>query len=486
MLHVFAGDWAICYCIVCNFLGKAKLPGKVPVVLELVCQYHFNSFLITSEYVSPKLFLFMRVFTISISSSTFTFRIVFLLSFLAILFFLSENIYKPSFALIPRLKHVGFPAHIVKVYALVLYCLISLYLLVMTHNIQLAPENPEEDSIPPVAHPRIGEFRAVVIGGGGFIGKQLLGMLLALKQQTEKGIEYVYDKVIALGPHWKPFFNELLERYHTHFEVIVGNITQPGSLDALAPHLQDATHVYHLAVKFNAAFPELVRVNVDGTRNILQCCAAGEHIGKQSVMVFGSASVYPPLPDIMTEDMPPGYFQGMDQYSVSKLMMDSYVRQMIEGGLPVSLLRLTAVYGPDNPHMIGKLARLAKIFPPVGLLNFGSDRVALVSAYDAAAIHLAHLRKPGVYNVAEPPSEAISREEFVTKIFAATGRQRPNCRIPHPISERVMHECGWAIGINRSQGRYVMGPRLYSPERLLSTGFRFTHSAQRDMQRLLR
>ncbi|MGZ4291797.1 MAG: NAD-dependent epimerase/dehydratase family protein [Gaiellaceae bacterium] len=163
-------------------------------------------------------------------------------------------------------------------------------------------------------------MRAVVTGGAGFIGSNLVDALLARGDEVTVVDNFASGKRSNLSPHAR-----LLEH----------DIREPFSVDADA--------IFHLAaqadVQTSMKRPDYdAAVNVVGTVNVLQ--AAGE---AQVVFASSGGAGYGECPEPATEDAP---FLPLSPYGIAKKCGEEYLAgwNRVHGTSHVSL-RLANVYG---------------------------------------------------------------------------------------------------------------------------------------------
>lgn len=193
-------------------------------------------------------------------------------------------------------------------------------------------------------------MKALVTGGTGFTGSHLVRRLL------QEGWE-----VVALD--YKPgLFADDLESEGA--EVILDSITEPGVVD-------DATRgtdvVFHLAAAFRdltALASTYRKVNVDGTRNVLN--AACEW-GVSKVVYCSTQGVHGNV------DNPPGDentpIDPEDLYQETKYEGELVCHEYIDGDqMDVTIIRPTAIYGPGDP---GRFLMLFKMAETGHFLMFG-------------------------------------------------------------------------------------------------------------------
>jgi len=212
-------------------------------------------------------------------------------------------------------------------------------------------------------------------------------------------------------------------------EVRPGDVTEPGDVAAAA---EGADTVFHLAGLLHVLRPEASlaplyeSVNVGGARSV--AAAAGRH--GAAVVFFSSIVVYGETRGGPVDESAP--LRPVGGYAATKRRAEEV---FLNAGLPVTVLRLAAVYGR---RMKGNYRRLAdslsrRRFVPVG---DGSNRRTLVYEEDAARAAIlaaASVRdRPGLYNVTDGATHSM--KEIIGAICAALGRTEPRRALPVPIA----------------------------------------------------
>ena len=189
-----------------------------------------------------------------------------------------------------------------------------------------------------------------ITGAGGFLGRQLLTYYL----QRE-------DRDFVLLEH--PSFLERLSTWAAsmpngrRIRVLEGDITQPG-LGISAP-LKDelkatVTHAIHLAALYNLSAPRdvSVRVNVDGTRNLLdflhECPRLERFAHTSTLAVAGDYSGV-----FSEEDFDKGQ-RHKNFYEETKFLSEKLVREH-SATLPTVILRPAVVVGDSQTGYIEKI-----------------------------------------------------------------------------------------------------------------------------------
>ncbi len=191
-------------------------------------------------------------------------------------------------------------------------------------------------------------------------------------------------------------------------QAVSGDVTAPVSLAAA---VDECDAVFHCAAAVGDAVGarEMWRVNVDGTRHMLEAAiAAGvpRFVYASSVAVYGRRSgVYP-------EDTPlgdPGNPYGRTKAAAEKILL---------GDSPCTpiVVRPTNIYGPGDRHLLGRVVALLSS-KRAALIDGGRGRLNLVYADDVAALMRAAAEAPAprpIYNVTGP--DRITWRDFVDQL----------------------------------------------------------------------
>ncbi len=165
--------------------------------------------------------------------------------------------------------------------------------------------------------------------------------------------------------------------------VVAGDVRDP--IDALTAAMSGCSHVVHGAalVYAGGAWPEIRAVNVDGTRNVLRAAAeAGvDHaLHVSSVAVYGTTDREVDEATSIETDLPPG-----DLYARSKREAEEVARGVEQRrGIPVSVVRPSAVYGERDRLLVPALADILRL-PLTPLFGPGDNTLPVVYAGNVAS-----------------------------------------------------------------------------------------------------
>ncbi len=307
-------------------------------------------------------------------------------------------------------------------------------------------------------------MKALVTGGGGFLGGALVRRLVA------DGAEV---RSLARGDY--PWLREL------GVDARRGDVADAAAVRGAA---RGCDVVFHVAAKAGVWGPraEYVRANVEGTRNVLAACRAEGvprlvHTSTPSVVHDGGDQ------DGVDESAPYAA-RFLCPYPETKALAEREVLAANGPGLATVALRPHLVWGPRDTHLVPMLLDRARS----GRLRRVGSRPCLVDTTyveNAVDAHLAAAARlaPGAacagraYFVAN--GEPLPVSEIIDRILAAGG-------LP-PVSRRISARGAFALGAVLEAAYRVLGRRDEPPmtrfvARQLATAHWFRlDAARRDL-----
>ena len=273
-------------------------------------------------------------------------------------------------------------------------------------------------------------------GYPGFLGSELLPRLLR-RDPEAVAVCIVQPKFAALATE-----RMLASPFASRIRLVEGDITQPNL--GLREPVRDVTEVCHLAAVYDLMVPRAVgmRVNVEGTRNVLDFAAASPSLRR--VHYVSTCYVSGSYPGVFTEDDLEKGQTFNNFYEETKYLAEIEVRRRMRGGLPATIYRPAVVVGDsttgatqkfDGPYFVIQwLLRQ----PGLAVLPVAGDpkryrfnvvpRNFIVDAIEALSARPESVGR--TYHLADP--EPLTVDETIDAVASATGRKV--LRVPMPKS----------------------------------------------------
>ena len=260
-------------------------------------------------------------------------------------------------------------------------------------------------------------MRVFVTGGTGLIGSHVIAELRT----------HGHD-VVAL--HRRGVDTLFLQENEA--ELVQGDIRDDA--EVLSKLMEGCTNVVHAAalVYADGAWPKVRSVNVDGTRNVL---TAARLAGVGHVVYISSVAVYGTVEGPVDEDSPTDSdLPPEDLYARSKREAEEVVRGIEDmRGLPVTVVRPSAVYGERDRLMAPALADILRL-PVVPVLGGGHNTLPVVYAGNVAvAVRLAVEASRGhtTYNLAY--DHDLTQRELFEMLAAGMGKAPRLVSVPAKV-----------------------------------------------------
>lgn len=308
-------------------------------------------------------------------------------------------------------------------------------------------------------------MKALVIGGGGFVGSAIVRQLVAKA-----------EKVAVFGRGYYPHLKRFEVRQHQ------GDILDSDLLIKVMQEGYDT--VFHVAAKAGIWGPrqEFEQVNVTGTRNVLGACFAS---GVKSLVYTSTPSVVFNRRDLQGADERTPYAgRFLCYYASSKAVAEQMVLVANSDVLQTCAIRPHLVWGPEDPHLLPRLIERGRR-GQLRIVGKGTNMVDISYVDNVAEAHV--LAAENLNNTATAAGNAyfISQGEpvnlwqWINDLFSRLG-------IP-PVTKTISYGTAYGIG-TLMEGIYMwfsmaQEPRMtrFLAEQLARSHWFSIEKARRDL-----
>ena len=287
-------------------------------------------------------------------------------------------------------------------------------------------------------------MHALVTGATGFIGANLVEAL------TQRGWQ-----VRAL--HRQSSSSKALAGLR--YDSAIGDVTDPASLIAAMDGVDVVFHVAAVADYWRSDPDRLMRVNVQGTRNVLQ--AARDRRVRRVVFTSSCAALgRPPFGQALDERAQFNLRPEEFPYGYSKHLAEQVCGEFVRAGLDVVIVNPAVVFGPRDVNLISsslivELARRTIPFVPPG-------GVSVIDVADVCYGHIVAAERGRTGERYILTNENLTYRQIFGLIADVVGRPRPRATIPgamlklaaYPIGF-MRNGLGWPLPVSDEQVRFA-------------------------------
>jgi dihydroflavonol-4-reductase len=270
---------------------------------------------------------------------------------------------------------------------------------------------------------------ALVTGATGFIGANLVEALAQRGWQV-RALHRASSSLKALAG--------------LRYQSAIGDVTEPASLVAAMQGVEVVFHVAAVADYWRSDPSRLMRVNVDGTRNVLR---AAHEAGVRRVVFTSSCAALgqPPFGQALDERAQFNLRPQAFPYGYSKHLAEQVCLDFACAGLDVVIVNPAVVFGPRDVNLVSsslvvEAARRGLPFAPPG-------GVSAIDVADVCAGHIAAAERGQTGERYILTAENLSYQQLFTMLAEVVGRPRPRVILPR----WVFRLAAPAVGIARER-----------------------------------
>jgi ornithine--oxo-acid transaminase len=259
----------------------------------------------------------------------------------------------------------------------------------------------------------------LITGASGFIGGHLTEQLVRQDVPVRCLVRSTSD-------------TSVLERLNVEIEV--ADLESPQSV---ARAMEGCRYVFHCGALVSdwATADEIERVNVAGTRNVLDAAVAAS---VKRLIHFSTTDVYG-YPGEAAVDESHSSTSFSNWYAQTKRAAEAEVRRIEQAhGLDVVILRPATVYGPRSTEVVGEIARAIRGGNML-LINRGRAIAGLCyvgNLIDAAVLALRHQAAPGqAFNVTDGLD--VTWKEFTSGLAEGLGCSPARLSMPYWMASSI-------------------------------------------------
>ena len=256
-------------------------------------------------------------------------------------------------------------------------------------------------------------MKALVTGATGFVGAAVARALLAAGWPVRALVRPSSDRRNLAG---------------LTLECALGDLTEIGSLERA---LAGCSALFHVAADYRLWVRrpgQLLRSNLEGTRNLLQAAGrAGVEriVYTSSVATLGLRSDGEPGDESVTASLA----DMVGEYKRSKYLAEQWV---LGAGLPVVIVNPSTPVGAGDikPTPTGRMVRDAALGRMPAYVDTGLN---IVHVDDVAAGHLLAYQRGRIGERYILGGEDMTLRQILTRIAAVSGHAAPRLRLPHAL-----------------------------------------------------
>lgn len=270
--------------------------------------------------------------------------------------------------------------------------------------------------------------RALVTGGGGFLGLYIVEALLADGWQVRVFCRGQYQALLDLD-----------------VEVINGDLVDSGQITAACA---DIDVVFHVASKTGpwGNYQDFYATNVLGTENVIAGCLAQ---GVKKLIYTSSPSVLSFYDDLCgVDEAYPFPEKRISAYQETKMLAEQRVIEANSSALCTTALRPHAIWGPRDTQLFATLMDRIKQ-NKLKIIGDGKNKISVSYVENTAKAHLqaAQSDRVGgqVYFINE--EQPVELWSWINELVASVGLKPVTKKVPYGLAYVIGSVCEWVCRV---------------------------------------
>lgn len=282
---------------------------------------------------------------------------------------------------------------------------------------------------------------SVVTGASGRFGKELIRMLIK-RGDTIRAIVKRREMILELPSGVIPY---------------IGDINDTKVLNDALTGVDNVFHLAAIVSAYKNPTEEVIRVNVDGTRNVLDICekhGVKHFIFTSSIEVYGSKRN-----EVLDEN---SKLMPNDKYGYSKMLAERVIERYRQT-VPFTIFRMATIYGRNFEGSFFKVFKAIQ-GQKAYIIGNGKNHLSMLHVYDALQAFVLAKESASsmgkVYNLSD--GEAYTQERLLDLAADMLNVPRPSRHMNELIVKLIARE----RGLDTDELRFLTSNRIVDISRI--------------------
>lgn len=249
--------------------------------------------------------------------------------------------------------------------------------------------------------------KALVTGGGGFLGFAIVKQLLDKGYTVRSISRNSYKKLLDLG-----------------VEEIIGDISNPEDAEFAVDGVDT---VFHVAAKAGiwGKYEDYYRINFTGTKNIADFSL--KHNVKEFIYTSSPSVIFNGEDMENVDESVPYPDEFHTHYPKTKALAEQYIQDITKKGLKTISLRPHLIWGPGDNHLVPRIIKKAKKLKRIGNISKLVDTIYIDNAANAHILAQEKLKEDenlsgNIYFISQ--DDPIDTWDMIDRILNSAGKPK--------------------------------------------------------------